>query len=146
MTITVENLSDLQHKLRVLPEEVTKAAVTEIQATGVRIRDKAQSRTRSDTTRASIKKRRAAKGLNAIVNVGHWKGRFEEFGTKAHVIRPRNKKVLAGPEFGPVGRAVQHPGQDANPFLLTSAEEERRDFPQRLATVINDATAKVARR
>lgn len=54
-----------------------------------------------------------------------------EYGTKPHHIRIRNKKVLAGPkrkapsgwgnisgEYAVYGKKVQHPGTEAQPFML----------------------------
>lgn len=48
-------------------------------------------------------------------------------GTRPHVIRPRNKKVLAfpGASGGTVfAREVQHPGTVARPFLRNAVEAE----------------------
>ena len=41
-----------------------------------------------------------------------------EFGTKAHIIRPKNKKALHwGGKKGPVVKFVHHPGTEAQPFI-----------------------------
>lgn len=145
MSVEVLNLSQLQHKLRRLPDSVTDAAVDVIQDTGIRIRDKAKARTRDGEVRDTIRKRSSNRGLNATIKPAHWRAKFEHFGTKAHTIEPKHKDVMASPEFGPVSRAVRHPGQDANPFLFTAAEEERQTFHERLAASINAEMKRVAR-
>lgn len=49
---------------------------------------------------------------------------FVEFGTKAHEIRPRNRKALrwkSGNKYR-FARRVQHPGTKARPFMIPGAE------------------------
>ena len=42
-------------------------------------------------------------------------------GTKAHIIRPKNKKALANTKAGLFfGKKVNHPGTKANPYLLNA--------------------------
>lgn len=143
--IRVENLSQLQHKLRVLPDYVQEEVAEEIQATGVRIRDNARRRVRDSEVRPTIKKRQLAKGLDARVGTRHWRAKFEEFGTKSHTIKERRAPILAGPEFGPVRGPVRHPGQDPHPFLQPAAEEERRGFVVRISLRLTEAARKVSR-
>jgi HK97 gp10 family phage protein len=43
---------------------------------------------------------------------------FVEFGTKAHIIRVKNKKILANKRAGKFfGEKVNHPGTKPNPFM-----------------------------
>lgn len=165
MTVKVENLSQLQHKLRGLPDTVHEAAAEEIQATGIKIRDNARRRVPVDTgeLRANIKKRSRDRGLDAWVGLAHAGGRgrhfyarFIEFGTRQHVIEPRREEVLysgarsglggrQSSGFGPVSGDVVHPGTPARPFLQPAIEEERRGFPERLARTVSLELKKLAR-
>jgi hypothetical protein len=69
---------------------------------------------------------------------------FVEFGTKPHVILPKDKKALYWPGAAhPVAR-VNHPGSKSNPFmeriLAASQEEIDATFTAALATI----TAQIA--
>lgn len=75
----------------------------------------------------------------AIVHANAGYAAFVELGTKAHIIRPRNKKVLSWPanasgrrlsgrarsNAGPrvFARKVNHPGTKAQPFLVPGAKK-----------------------
>ena len=49
---------------------------------------------------------------------------FVEFGTKPHVIRARNRRVLANTRTGDVfGPVVHHPGTPAQPFLRPALDD-----------------------
>ena len=141
MSVEIRNVSQLTQKLRRLPDAVREAAVEEIQATGIRIRDNARARVPVDSgdLRASIVKRRRERGLDAIVGPKLFYGLFVEFGTKAGRWR-------LGKRTGTSVEVHQHPGTPARPFLHPAAEEERKDFPQKLARRINEALANEARR
>lgn len=147
MGLEIRNVSQLQHKLRALPEEVHDAVVEAVQEEGVRIRDQARENAPMDEgdLRRSIRKRRLERGLDARVGTRLYYAKFIEFGTKSHLIRPKDPgSVLAGGEFGPV-KFARHPGTPARPFLQPAAEASRKEFPGRLARKVNEATSKVAR-
>src|SRR5574337_395345 len=58
---------------------------------------------------------------------------FVHWGTRPHVIRPRNKKVLRfQPGGGPFvfARKVQHPGYKGDAWLATAAAEAIRRFDE----------------
>ncbi|MFW6331223.1 MAG: hypothetical protein ACOC3J_05820, partial [Gemmatimonadota bacterium] len=151
MTVKVENLSQLQHTLRTLPESVAGVAAEEIQETAVKVRDEARRTVRDGDVRPTIKKRSRDKGLDATVTAGHWRAKFEEYGTKRHTIAPKRATVLTGGKavstrsggavfddeaFGPVSGPVVHPGQRPHPFLIPAFELHRRDLPYRLRVAI----------
>ena len=47
--------------------------------------------------------------------------KYVHSGTRAHVIKPKNKKALANKKAGLFfGKKVKHPGQKANPYLLNA--------------------------
>jgi len=58
-----------------------------------------------------------------------------EFGTRAHVIRPKNAKALKTP-FG-FFKKVNHPGSRPKPFLFPAAEAERQRFINNLTVILN---------
>ena len=49
---------------------------------------------------------------------------FIELGTKAHIIRPKNKKALFWKGASHPVKEVKHPGTKPNPVLTRAAEEE----------------------
>ncbi|MBE2294770.1 MAG: hypothetical protein IAF00_07455 [Phycisphaerales bacterium] len=59
---------------------------------------------------------------------------FVHWGTRAHDIRPRDKKVLRWTQGGGnrtsyvFARFVRHPGYEGDPWLVTAAEEAIRQF------------------
>jgi hypothetical protein len=45
-------------------------------------------------------------------------GKYVEFGTPPHLIKPKDKKALHwGGDNGPVTKVVKHPGTRPNPFI-----------------------------
>jgi len=75
----------------------------------------------------------------AIVHANAGYAAYVEFGTRAHVIRPRRKRILAWPanasgrrlsgrartNAGPMvfARKVRHPGTKAQPYLVPGAQK-----------------------
>jgi hypothetical protein len=55
---------------------------------------------------------------------------FVHWGTKAHVIKPKNKKVLRWVSGGVFrfARVVNHPGYQGDPYLTRAAQSAVRDF------------------
>ena len=50
--------------------------------------------------------------------------KFVHYGTKPHVIKAKDKKVLANVKLDKVyGKRVFHPGTKANPYLLNAAND-----------------------
>ena len=77
------------------------------------------------------------KGLEATIhtsNIEYAPG--VEYGTKAHIIRPKNKRFLywEGAKY-PV-KKVNHPGSKAKPFLIPAFEKEKDQFLEKLKEVI----------
>lgn len=57
---------------------------------------------------------------------------FVHWGTRPHVIRPKNRKVLrwaAGGSFI-FAKFVNHPGYKGDPFLVNAANQAIREFPR----------------
>ena len=59
-----------------------------------------------------------------------------EKGSKAHVIRPRNKKALYWKGAKRPVKLVNHPGSKAKPFLIPAFESEKDKFIENLKEAI----------
>ena len=57
---------------------------------------------------------------------------FVHWGTRPHIIRPKNKKMLrwAGPSGFIFAREVHHPGYKGDPWMVRAAAEAPRIFEQ----------------
>ena len=66
---------------------------------------------------------------------------YVEFGTKPHVIEPKNGKVLAFKKDGKLifTRKVNHPGTKANPFVERTVEKVKDKVEQIFQKVIDKA-------
>lgn len=78
--------------------------------------------------------------------IGHDTGRapyavFVHWGTRPHVIGPKNKKVLrwSGPNGFTFSRHVNHPGYKGDPYLTNAARDAMRQFD----TFVQNALRKV---
>ena len=70
-----------------------------------------------------------AKGLEATIHTSNLKyASMVEFGTKAHVIRPKNKKALYWKGANRPVKQVNHPGSKAKPYLIPAFEDEKDKF------------------
>ena len=59
-----------------------------------------------------------------------------EKGSKAHVIRPKNKKALYWKGASRPVKLVNHPGSRAKPFLIPAFESEKDKFIENLKEAI----------
>ena len=59
-----------------------------------------------------------------------------EKGSKAHVIRPKNKKALYWKGASHPVKQVNHPGSKAKPYLIPAFEKEKDQFLEKLKEVI----------
>jgi HK97 gp10 family phage protein len=64
---------------------------------------------------------------------------FVHEGTRPHIIRAVNKKVLANKRTGQIfGKIVHHPGSRANPFLQRAVDKNESFIDQRFAEVVEN--------
>lgn len=100
-----------------------------------------------DVTKASL-------GIVNIVNE-HKAAVFFEEGTRRHIIRVKNKKVLAtlseytgriggksdkkGNKWTVFGREVNHPGTRPKPFFYHPVLKHSKTYPQRLKKILENA-------
>ena len=59
-----------------------------------------------------------------------------EFGTRAHIIRAKNKKALYWKGATHPVKQVNHPGSKAKPYLIPAFEKEKDQFLEKLKEVI----------
>ena len=69
------------------------------------------------------------KGLEATIHTSNLKyAPMVEFGTKAHIIRPKSKKALYWKGASRPVKQVSHPGSNAKPYLIPAFEDEKDNF------------------
>ena len=77
------------------------------------------------------------KGLEATIHTSNIKyAPHVEYGTKAHIIRPKNKKALYWKGAKHPVKQVNHPGSKAKPFLIPAFDKEKDQFLEKLKEVI----------
>ena len=77
------------------------------------------------------------RGLEAIIHTSNIKyAPGVEFGTKAHIIRPKNKKFLYWKGAKHPVKQVRHPGGRAKPYLIPAFDKEKDQFLEKLKEVI----------
>ena len=77
------------------------------------------------------------KGLDAIIHTSNIKyAPGVEYGTKAHIIRPKNKRFLYWEGAKHPVKQVNHPGSKAKPYLIPAFEKEKDQFLEKLKEVI----------
>lgn len=77
------------------------------------------------------------KGLEATIHTSNLKyAPHVEYGTRTHIIRPKNKRFLywEGAKY-PV-KKVNHPGSKAKPFLIPAFDKEKDQFLEKLKEVV----------
>jgi HK97 gp10 family phage protein len=72
--------------------------------------------------------------------------RFIEFGTKAHIIRPRKLDFLSFFRGGKLvtAKQVKHPGSNPRPHIFPTYRAMRKRIRSRVARAVNKAVRKVA--
>ena len=77
------------------------------------------------------------KGFEATVHTSNIKyAVMVEKGTRAHIIKAKNKKALYWKGASHPVKAVRHPGSKAKPFLIPAFEKEKDQFLEKLKEVI----------
>jgi hypothetical protein len=76
---------------------------------------------------------------SGVVDVGAGYGIFVHEGTRPHIIRVVNKRVLANKRMGQIfGRVVHHPGTKANPFLQNAVDQNSAFIDRRFAQAVDN--------
>ena len=75
--------------------------------------------------------------MEVIVHTSNIKyARGVEFGTRPHLIKPKNKKALYWKGASHPVKSVRHPGSKAKPYLIPAFEKEKDTFIKNLEEVI----------
>ena len=89
------------------------------------------------TRNLSLGVKTEVKGLEATVHTSNIKyAIIVEKGSKAHIIRPKNKKALYWEGASRPVKMVNHPGSKAKPFLIPAFESEKDKFIENLKEAI----------
>ena len=73
------------------------------------------------------------RGLGATIHTSNIKyAPGVEYGTKAHIIRAKNKKALYWKGAKHPVKKVNHPGSRAKPYLIPAFEKEKDQFLEKL--------------
>ena len=77
------------------------------------------------------------KGLETIIHTSNIKyAPGVEYGTKAHIIKPKNKRFLYWKGAKHPVKQVRHPGGRAKPYLIPAFNKEKDQFLEKLKEVI----------
>ena len=77
------------------------------------------------------------RGMTATVHTSNIKyAVMVEKGTKAHIIKPKNKKALYWKGSKHPVKKVSHPGSKAKPYLIPAFDKEKDQFLEKLKEVI----------
>ena len=69
------------------------------------------------------------RGMTATVHTSNVKyAPMVEYGTKAHIIKAKNKKALYWKGASHPVKSVRHPGSKAKPYLIPAFEKEKDTF------------------
>ena len=78
------------------------------------------------------------RGLGATIHTSNIKyAPMVEYGTKAHIIRAKNKKALYWKGAKHPVKKVNHPGSKAKPYLIPAFNQEKDQFLEKLKEVIS---------
>lgn len=162
--MTVQGLSRLQRKLRLLPIVATEEIAKAMEQGAQEIVDLARALvpidemvlyesiawTWGDAPKGSItlaRSRRAGRGnLRITVYAGNdqaYYARWVEFGTKAHSVSLGGGTV-AGKKLLSEGFGLGHPGARAQPFFFPAYRASRRRVRSRISRATTSAARKVA--
>lgn len=141
----VKNTKKASKDLHGLLLQTMKKATTKIKNDARRIRP-GSFKNRTGNLRRSIDRRvfSAAKG---VVFVGEKYGKYVEFGTRPHIIRPKNAKMLAFRVGGQLvfARQVNHPGSKPYPYMKPAFEENKNKVLKEYAKVAQVVVRRMAK-
>ena len=145
MLVRTEGFNALSAKYR--PDGVTKRIVKEITQTLFEtVVEKVSQHTKTGKLERSIA--HTVKGLRGQVSQGDQStmvngknyGIFVHFGTKPHIIKPKNKKTLRFVSAGGFvfSKVVHHPGYRGDPFMDHAKEEVNRKANSMIERIVDE--------
>ena len=131
--------------LRVNIEEVEKRTLIELKKavkdTAEDIKKDAKKKVayKTGALSRSINTTYGKQGSEAVIKADVSHASFVEYGTRAHTIRPKNKKALAFNSGNKMtfAKKVNHPGTKAKPFMEPAFNENVPLFIKRLEDALN---------
>ena len=139
--VNVNDLNEFSVKILKLSQKAEENVKKVVKNSAFKIQKEAMSNLTKNKSVATGHLRRAVstniKGLEATVHTSNVKyAIMVEKGTKAHLIKPKNKKMLYWKGASHPVRIVRHPGSRAKPFLEPAFEKEKDQFLEKLKEVI----------
>ena len=139
--VDVNDLNEFSVKILKLSQEAEENVKKVVKNSAFKIQKEAMSNLTKNKSVATGHLRRAVstdiKGLEATVHTSNVKyAIMVEKGTKAHLIKPKNKKMLYWKGASHPVRIVRHLGSRAKPFLEPAFEKEKDQFLEKLKEVI----------
>ena len=140
--INADELNKFSVELSGIPNEIEGNVKKVVKNSAFNIERNAKSNLTKNKSVATGHLRRGIstdiKGLEATIHTSNIKyAPGVEYGTKAHIIRPKNKKFLYWKGAKHPVKKVNHPGSKAKPFLIPAFEKEKDQFLEKLKEVIS---------
>jgi len=129
ITVKVKNLDEIKAKFKMAPVKMTIELGKAINRIITKVENNAKRNAPVNKKSGGGSLRQSIKSImlgpaRGKVEVGVGYGVYVHEGTRPHIIRIRQKKVLANKrEKRFFGKVVQHPGTKANPFLQEAVDE-----------------------
>ena len=139
--INADELNKFSLELIRLSNEVEEDVKKVVKNSAFNIQENAMSNLTKNKSVATGHLRRGVstdiKGLEATIHTSNIKyAPHVEYGTKAHIIKPKNKKALYWKGAKRPVKQVNHPGSKAKPFLIPAFNQEKDQFLEKLKEVI----------
>jgi len=141
----IKNIKEIKATFKQAPVKMTrelnkaiKRIITKIEGTAKR-EAPVNKQSGGGNLRQSISSKMAgiAKG---VVDVSAKYAIYVHEGTRPHIIRIRNKKVLANTRTGRFfGKVVHHPGTKANPFLQRAVDKNKSFIDKEFGNAVEKA-------
>ena len=140
--INADELNKFSVELSGIPNEIEGNVKKVVKNSAFNIERNAKSNLTKNKSVATGHLRRGIstdiKGLEATIHTSNIKyAPGVEYGTKAHIIRPKNKKFLYWKGAKHPVKQVIHPGSRAKPYLIPAFEKEKDQFLEKLKEVIS---------
>ena len=139
--INADELNKFSVELSGIPNEIEGNVKKVVKNSAFSIEANAKSNLTKNKSVATGHLRRGistdVKGLEATIHTSNIKyAPGVEYGTKAHIIKPKNKKFLYWKGATHPVKQVNHPGSKAKPYLIPAFEKEIPYFVEKLKEVV----------
>jgi len=131
ISIKVKNLDKIKAKFKIAPVKMTIELGKAINRIITKIENDAKRNAPVNKQSGGGNLRQSIRSImlgpaRGKVEVGANYGIYVHEGTRPHIIRVRQKKVLANKREGRIfGKVVHHPGTKKNPFLQKAVDENK---------------------